>query len=96
MRGFVYWPAQSPDLNPIEHAWNVLEKQIERRRLSIKNLQQLKAALQEEWAILDGEFAKRITKNNIYDFSDKSKNSHFDNLPEDIQVRTIEQEAIQR
>ena len=38
----------------------------------------------------------RITKNNIYDFSDKSKNSHFDNLPEDIQVRTIEQEAIQR
>jgi hypothetical protein len=26
----------------------------------------------------------RITKNNIYDFSDKSKNSHFDHLPEDI------------
>ncbi|KAI8640020.1 hypothetical protein BD408DRAFT_434667 [Parasitella parasitica] len=26
----------------------------------------------------------RITKNNIYDFSGKSKNSHFDNLPQDI------------
>ncbi|KAG2211460.1 hypothetical protein INT46_000284, partial [Mucor plumbeus] len=25
-----------------------------------------------------------ITKNNIYDLSDKSKNSHFDNLPQDI------------
>jgi hypothetical protein len=49
-------------LNPIEHAWNVLERQIERRRLSIKNLQQLKAALQEEWAILDGGFAKRFVR----------------------------------
>lgn len=26
----------------------------------------------------------RITKNNIYDFSDKSENSQFDNLPQDI------------
>ena len=26
----------------------------------------------------------RITKNNIYDYSDRSKNSQFDDLPQDI------------
>jgi hypothetical protein len=49
-------------LNPTEHVWNVLERQIERRRLSIKNLEQLKVALQEEWARLDDEFADRLVQ----------------------------------
>ncbi|KAG0740159.1 hypothetical protein G6F57_008397 [Rhizopus arrhizus] len=42
--------------------WNALERQIERKRLSIKNLQQLKVALQEEWARLDDEFADRFVR----------------------------------
>jgi hypothetical protein len=49
-------------LNPIEHVWNALERQIERKRLSIKKLQQLKAALQEEWARLGDEFADRLVR----------------------------------
>jgi hypothetical protein len=62
IRGFEYWPAQSSDLNPIEHVWNALERQIERKKLPIKNLQQLKVALQEEWARLDDEFADRLVR----------------------------------
>jgi hypothetical protein len=37
-----------PDLNPIKRVWNALERQIERKKSSAKNLDQLKVALQEE------------------------------------------------
>jgi len=41
------WPPQSPDLNPIEHVWNILEKNIQERRP--KNHQDLERILEEEW-----------------------------------------------
>ncbi|KAG1039200.1 hypothetical protein G6F43_012558 [Rhizopus delemar] len=62
IRGFEYWPAQSPDLNPIEHVWNALERRIERKRSSVKNLEQLKVALREEWERMDDEFADRLVR----------------------------------
>ncbi|EIE84569.1 hypothetical protein RO3G_09279 [Rhizopus delemar RA 99-880] len=62
IRGVEYWSAQSPDLNPIEHVWNALERQIERKKLSVKNLQQLKVALQKEWARLDHELADPLVQ----------------------------------
>jgi hypothetical protein len=49
-------------LNPIELVWNALERQIERKRSSVKGLVQLKMALQEEWARLDDEFADRLVQ----------------------------------
>ncbi|KAG1459297.1 hypothetical protein G6F46_005517 [Rhizopus delemar] len=60
--GAMYRPAQSPDLNPVEHVWNALERQIERKRLSVKNLQQLKVALQKECVRPDNEFADRFVR----------------------------------
>ncbi|KAG1451104.1 hypothetical protein G6F46_010266 [Rhizopus delemar] len=59
---FEYWPAQSPDLSLIEHVWNALERQIERKRSSVKNFVQLKVALQKECARLDDEFADRLVR----------------------------------
>lgn len=41
------WPAQSPDLNPIEHLWDHLDRQIRKRTISSKN--QLKSVIEEEW-----------------------------------------------
>ncbi|EIE89885.1 hypothetical protein G6F46_012516 [Rhizopus delemar] len=54
--------AQSPDLNSIKHAWNVLERRIERKILSVKHLEHLKVALLEKWARLDDEFADQLVR----------------------------------
>ena len=43
------WPARSPDLNPIEHLWDELDRQVRKRRQPPHNRGQLMAALQEEW-----------------------------------------------
>jgi hypothetical protein len=41
------WPAQSPDLNPIEHLWYLLEKELGDRRFKTKD--ELKTALTAAW-----------------------------------------------
>ena len=38
----------SPDLNPLEHLWNVLKRQVEQRRPS--NIKELKEIALTEWA----------------------------------------------
>lgn len=54
-------PAQSPDLNPIEAAWNILKQRIIRRQW--KTLLELKRILQEEWkAITMEEIRARIAE----------------------------------
>ncbi|GFT16137.1 transposable element Tc3 transposase [Trichonephila clavipes] len=45
-------PAYSPDLNPIEHVWDALERRIAARLHHPENTQQLKQMLTEEWALL--------------------------------------------
>jgi hypothetical protein len=47
------WPAQSPDMNIIKHAWDVLDRQIRTRNPLPHNLDELWVALQEEWENLD-------------------------------------------
>ena len=43
------WPAQSPDLNPIEHLWDHLDRQARKRRPLPTSHTELAAALQDEW-----------------------------------------------
>jgi transposase len=42
-------PAMSPDLNPIEHIWDMLGRRIEAREPPVQNFRQLEAALHREW-----------------------------------------------
>jgi len=49
------WPAQSPDLNPIENLWAHLEKKVRERKNLPKNRNELFAALNEEWIKIDSE-----------------------------------------
>ncbi len=43
------WPARSPDFNPIEHLWDILQKRVSGRQNPPATVQGLAAALREEW-----------------------------------------------
>ena len=46
------WPARSPDLNKIEHAWDSLQSAILARPVQPRTLQELKDALVAEWRLV--------------------------------------------
>lgn len=48
-------PAQSPDMNPIEHVWYLLKIAINKRPQRPRNVEELKKALLEEWDKIDIE-----------------------------------------
>ncbi|KAK0143182.1 Transposable element Tcb2 transposase [Merluccius polli] len=49
------WPSQSPDLNPIEHLWDVVEREIRIMDVQPTNLQQLRDAIMSIWTKLSEE-----------------------------------------
>ena len=52
------WPSQSPDLNPIENLWSILDYKLRNRRP--QNQQQLFEALTEGWNSLDRELLTNL------------------------------------
>lgn len=47
------WPANSPDLNPLENLWHVLETKVKKRNPRPMKKKELIEALMEEWGKLD-------------------------------------------
>ncbi|GFV48246.1 transposable element Tcb1 transposase [Trichonephila clavipes] len=45
----IHWPAFSPDLNPIEHVWDMLDRRIASRQPPSTCLSELRRALLDEW-----------------------------------------------
>ncbi|KAG1444182.1 hypothetical protein G6F56_010402 [Rhizopus delemar] len=66
-KGFDFWPAQSPDLNPIENLWYVLVKRIGRHRRQANHLEGLKVIIYEEWANLDHDIYVKLCRNILED-----------------------------
>ena len=42
-------PAMSPDLNPIEHIWDMLGRRMHALEPPVQHIRQLEAALHQEW-----------------------------------------------
>ena len=57
----VIWPAMTPDLNPIEHIWDMLGRRIHALEPPVQNLRQLEATLHREWQQLSQQVIRRLT-----------------------------------
>jgi hypothetical protein len=51
----------SPDLNPIEHIWDMLGRCIQAREPPVQNIRQLEAALHREWQQLSQQDIRHLT-----------------------------------
>ena len=54
-------PAMSPDVNRIEHIWDMLGRRIQTREPPVQNIRQLEAALHREWQQLSQHDIRRLT-----------------------------------
>ncbi len=60
------WPACSPDLNPIEHVWNMLQVAILRCPVQPTTLVELGNALTEEWNNIEVAATQRLIRSMIH------------------------------
>ncbi len=56
------WPPQSPDLNPIEHLWDVVEREIQIMDVQPTNLQQLRDNIMSIWTKISEEYFQHIVE----------------------------------
>ena len=54
------WPANSPDLNPIENIWKLLKDKVQKRKVFPRTVAELKTALKEEWEAFDVSIIENI------------------------------------
>ena len=57
-------PPQSPDLNPIEHLWEYVEKKVRKLHLCsiLYYIFDLKAVVQDEWTKIPPKFTKKLVE----------------------------------
>ncbi len=56
------WPPQSLDLNPIEHLWDVVEREIRIMDVQTTNLQQLRDAIKSIWTKISEECFQHLVE----------------------------------
>jgi len=56
------WPPQSPDLNPIEHLWDVVQRELRVLDVHPTNLHQLQDAILSTWANISKECFQHLVQ----------------------------------
>ena len=59
------WPALSPDLNPIEHLWDEIQRRLNEEQPSPTTAAELSVAFQRVWALIPIAFINRLV-NSMY------------------------------
>ena len=54
------WPSQSPDLNPIEHLWDEVERRLRRHPVRIKTPDALFVHLRQAWNSIEADVCERL------------------------------------
>jgi len=57
---FLDWPPQSPDLNPIENLWSILDKKVD--KTGVTNTENYFVALKEAWKELDKKYLQNLVE----------------------------------
>lgn len=56
------WPARSPDLNPIEHIWDIMSRSIQQRHVAPQTVQELADALVQVWEEIPQETIRHLIR----------------------------------
>ena len=60
------WPAMNPNLNPIEHMRDILNRSVRGRPVPPQNLQDLEQALNEEWNLIPQRDLRRLIRSMLH------------------------------